>query len=110
MAKKSTPVVQTKVDPKRETTIKNRIARLEKHIKNFPNDLLAQAALKREKPARKTPKVKGSYPKPVVRITECTPRPTGKRDKAGKPIMKNGSGFVSSKHTEGTVIPVPFIK
>jgi hypothetical protein len=106
MAKKPAQVVQTaKVDPKRERTIKNRKERLERHLKKFPSDQVAQAALGKEKPARKTPKTKGAFPKPVIRIIECLQRPTGKRDKkTGQPITLNASGFVSEKFKEGTVL------
>ena len=107
MAKKTTQtaVAVTKTDPKREKTIKNREARLARHLKKHPNDAVAKAAVGKEKPARKTPKNKGSFPKAVIRITECLPRPTGKKDKAtGKPISKNGSGFVSAKHKVGSLL------
>lgn len=105
--KKPAQVAQTvtKADPKREKTIKNREARLARHLKKHPNDAAAKAAVGKEKPARKTPKNKGSSPKAVVRIVECLPRATGKKDrKTGKPITKNGSGFVSAKFKEGTVL------
>lgn len=106
MAKKPAQVVQTtKTDPKRDRTIKNRQERLERHLKKFPNDAVAAAALKKEKPARKTPKTKGNYAKPVIRIIECLPRVTGKRDKkTGQPITLNASGFVSAKYKEGTIL------
>lgn len=107
MAKKTpqTAVAVTKTDPKRDRTIKNRQARLERHLRHFPEDKVAKAALGKEKPARKTPKNKGSFPKAVIRITECLPRPTGKKDKVtGKPISKNGSGFVSAKHKVGSLL------
>ena len=106
MAKKPAQVaVVSKQDPKRDRTMKNRQVRLERHLKKFPQDKVAQAALKHEKPARKASKAKGSFPKAVIRIIECLPRATGKTDKAtGKPIMKNGSGFVSSKHRVGSLL------
>ena len=107
MAKKPAQVAQpvTKADPKRENTSKNREARLARHLKKHQNDAVAKAAVGKEKPARKTPKNKGSFPKAVIRITECLPRPTGKKDKAtGKPISKNGSGFVSAKHKVGSLL------
>ncbi|WBF79310.1 hypothetical protein IACHDJAJ_00071 [Aeromonas phage vB_AdhS_TS3] len=107
MAKKpaQTAVAQTKADPKRERTIKNRQRRLEAHLSRFPEDKVAKAALGKEKPARKTPKTKGAFPKPVIRIQECLPVLTGKKDKkTGKAITKPGSGFVSSKHQQGKVL------
>lgn len=107
MAKKpaQAAVVQTKADPKRERTIKNRERRLAAHLARFPEDKVAKAALGKEKPARKAPKNKGAFPKPVIRITECMPVPTGRKDKkTGKAITKPGSGFVSSKHVQGKVL------
>ena len=98
MAKKKQAAVQvTKHDPKREKTIQNRIKRLERHLKKFENDAVAATALKREKPARKKSGVKGNFPKQVVRITESVSRVSGK-------VVKPGSGFVSSKHAQGSVI------
>lgn len=107
MAKKNTQAVvaQTKTDPKRDRTVKNRQTRLERHLRHFPNDAVAKEALGKEKPARKASKNKGSFPKKVIRITECMPVPTGRKDKkTGKAITKPGSGFVSSKHREGKVL------
>lgn len=63
MAKKQTPVQQAQVSTSRQKTIANRIKRLEKHLKQFPNDKVAQAALKVEKPQRSKPKNKGNFPK-----------------------------------------------
>ena len=64
MAKKQTAQVQqATVSVARQKTMDNRKARLERHLKKFPNDSVAKEALKHENPARTKSKVKGSYPK-----------------------------------------------
>lgn len=111
MAKKPAQVVtQSKADPKRDRTVKNRQTRLERHLKRFPEDKVAKTALGKEKPARKASKNKGAFPKAVVRICEpvCVTREVGSHfchvQKKNVPTLKNGSGFVTSKHREGKVL------
>lgn len=80
-AKKATQKVEAKVFTQTE---KNRARRLEKHLKNHPNDKQAAKATATA-PVRKKSKAKGNFPAPVVKI----------RDAAGN-VLHRGSiyGFI----------------
>lgn len=82
---KVSSVQQATVSVARQKTIDNRLERLERHLRKFPNDVKAKEALKHEKPQRKASKQKGNFPK--AKAWACDEKSGFKRSIVSFPFM-----------------------
>lgn len=87
--KKATAVEATK---RFDATEKNRDARLKRHLKKYPNDTVAQAAVNAPAPVRRKPKTKGSTKAlKTQKIVVHLGKDVGFR--AVVPVLSGGSDF-----------------